>query len=109
MGAQFEKFTDKDGQYRFRYFGNAGTQILRSEGYSSSSGRQNGIDSVKTNAPKASSYDRLTTTDGRYYFNMKATNDEIIATSSFYATTTARASAITDVKTYAPTAPTVSV
>ncbi len=105
MSARFEKYTDGAGEYRFRYYGKSGAQILKSEGYKSTSGRQNGIDSVKTNATKDSAYDRQTTVDSRYYFNMKAANGEIIATSVYYVSTDARATAIADVKANAPSAP----
>ncbi|MEM7586213.1 MAG: YegP family protein [Acidobacteriota bacterium] len=105
MGAKFEKYTDEAGEYRFRYYGNSGGQILRSEGYVRTSGRDNGIRSVKDNAPYDSTYDLKMSADYRYYFNMVASNTEIIATSMLYSSTTDRAEAISDVKVYAPSAP----
>ena len=105
MSAKFERFTGADDQYYFRYYGANGDQILRSEGYSSTSGRDNGIDSVKENSKRDGAYDKKTATGGTYYFNMNATNGQVIATSSHYKTTSARQKAIDDVKANAKDAP----
>lgn len=47
---QFEIFTATDGQYYFRLLAANGEKILRSEGYVSKSGCENGVQSVKENA-----------------------------------------------------------
>lgn len=49
----FELFTDKAGKYRFRLKAANGEIIAVSEAYESKSGCLNGVESVKTNAPKA--------------------------------------------------------
>jgi len=53
MAAKFELYTDKAGEYRFRLKAANGEVIAVSEGYSSKASAQNGIASVKTNAPIA--------------------------------------------------------
>jgi uncharacterized protein YegP (UPF0339 family) len=50
---RYERFNDIRGEYRFRLKAANGEIILASEGYQSSSGRDNGIESVKANAPSA--------------------------------------------------------
>ncbi|MEM9597422.1 MAG: YegP family protein [Acidobacteriota bacterium] len=105
MGAVFEKFKGKDSKYYFRYRGAADAIILRSEAYVGSSGRDGGIQSVKSNAQRDAAYEKLKTSDDRYYFRLKATNGEIVATSVFYASDDDRQAAIDDVWTYAPSAP----
>ena len=50
---KFEVYTDKAGEYRFRLTARNGQNILASEGYSQIAGCQNGIESVKNNAPSA--------------------------------------------------------
>lgn len=50
---KFELYQDKAGQYRFRLKARNGKIIGVSEGYTSKAGCQNGIDSVKANAPLA--------------------------------------------------------
>lgn len=50
---KFELYQDKAGEFRFRLKATNGEIIAASQGYSSKSGCQNGIDSVKRNAPDA--------------------------------------------------------
>ncbi len=50
---QFELYEDKAGEYRFRLKARNGEVIATSEGYKSKSGCENGIASVKKNAPEA--------------------------------------------------------
>jgi uncharacterized protein len=53
MAGKFELYTDKAGEYRFRLKAGNGQVIAISEGYSSKSAAQNGIESVRTHAPDA--------------------------------------------------------
>ena len=48
---KFELYTGKNGQYYFRLKARNGQVILVSEGYSSKSGCENGINSVKKKLP----------------------------------------------------------
>jgi uncharacterized protein YegP (UPF0339 family) len=57
MAAKFEIFTDGAGQFRFNLKAGNGEIIATSEGYKSKSSAQNGIDSVRSNAPTASIVD----------------------------------------------------
>ncbi len=50
---KFEMYTDKAGEYRFRLKARNGEIIATSEGYSAKSGCENGIESVRKNAPDA--------------------------------------------------------
>ena len=50
---QFEITKDAAGEYRFRLRAPNGEIIAVSESYKSKSGCQNGIESVRENAPKA--------------------------------------------------------
>jgi len=49
----FEVFKDKNGKFRFRLKAPNGEIIATSEAYETKQGCENGIASVKTNAPKA--------------------------------------------------------
>jgi hypothetical protein len=53
MAGKFELYTDASGQYRFRLKASNGEIIAASESYTTRAGAQNGIDSVKRNAPDA--------------------------------------------------------
>jgi len=50
---KFELYEDKSGQFRFRLKAKNGEIIATSEGYASKAGCENGIASVKKNAPDA--------------------------------------------------------
>jgi uncharacterized protein len=94
--------TGSNGQYYFSLKAGNGEKILSSEGYTTKSACQNGIDSVKANAKDDSKYTKLTSTNGKYYFNLKATNGQVIGTSEMYETSSGRDNGIEAVKTNAP-------
>lgn len=93
-----------NGEFQFNLKAGNGQGILASEGYSSKSGCEKGIESVKKNSQDDSKFDKLTAKNGKPYFNLKATNGQIIGTSEMYESTSARDNGIESVKTNAPTA-----
>ena len=93
-----------NGEFQFNLKANNGQTILASEGYSSKTNCQNGIDSVKTNSQDDSKFDSKTSTNGKYYFNLKASNGQIIGTSEMYESAAGRDNGIDSVKTNAPDA-----
>ena len=58
MAAKFELYKDKKGEFRWRLIASNGETIATGEGYKSKSGAENGIESVKKNAPKAKVEDK---------------------------------------------------
>lgn len=96
--------TGTNGQYYFSLKAGNGQKILASEGYTTKSACQNGIDSVKVNAKEDDRYDKKTSTNGKYYFNLKAANGQIIGTSEMYESESGRDNGIASVKTNAPDA-----
>ncbi len=50
---KFEMYEDKAGEYRFRLKATNGQVIATSEGYKAKASCENGIESVKKNAPEA--------------------------------------------------------
>jgi uncharacterized protein YegP (UPF0339 family) len=95
---KFVTKTGKNGQYYFNLKADNGQTILSSEGYTTTTARQNGIDSVKANAKDDSKYNRLTSSNGKHYFNLKAGNGQIIGTSEMYETAAGRDNGIESVK-----------
>jgi uncharacterized protein YegP (UPF0339 family) len=93
-----------NGEFQFNLKANNGQTILASEGYSSKPNCQNGVDSVKTNSQDDSKFDSKTSTNGKYYFNLKASNGQIIGTSEMYESAAGRDNGIDSVKTNAPDA-----
>lgn len=101
---KFEMYTDKRGEYRFRLKASNGQNILASEGYKAKSSCENGINSVKTNATDDSKYERLESKSGDPYFNLKASNGQVIGTSETYSSNSAMENGIASVKNNAPSA-----
>ena len=99
---KFTIFTGKDGQFYFRLVARNGEPILASEGYTSKSGCENGIASVKKNAVKDDQFRRLTASNGEYYFILVAENGEVIGKSETYKTEQGRDNGIEAVKSTAP-------
>lgn len=102
---KFQIYVGKDDQFYFRLSAVNGEIILGSEGYTARLSCQNGIDSVKENAPSDQRYQRKTTADGQFYFTLTAANSEPIGKSESYTTERARDNGIEAVKKTAPEAP----
>ena len=94
----------KNGEYQFNLKAGNGQVILASEGYKTKAACENGIASVKTNAPDDQRYDRKTSTNGKAYLNLKAGNGQIIGSSEMYESEAARENGIASVKKNAPDA-----
>jgi len=109
MSGTFERYTDVAGEYRFRLNAGNGEIILSSEGYTTKQNCNKGIESVKIHAPDDSNYVRKPTVDGRYMFNLRAGNNEIIGTSQPYKTAADRDKGVESVKANAPDADVIDV
>ena len=101
---KYQIFKGENNQYYFRLRAENGEIILASEGYVAKDGCENGIESVKENAPQDERYRREGSEDEQYYFNLVAANGEIIGTSEMYTTEQARDNGIEAVKRVAPDA-----
>lgn len=94
--------TAKDGQNYFVLKADNGEAILSSEMYTTKSACNNGIDSVKTNAPNDARYEKLTAKNGKFYFTLKAANGQVIGNSEMYESSSGRDNGIESVKKNAP-------
>jgi len=103
---KFEITTRKNGEFQFNLKASNGQIILSSEGYSSKGACQNGIESVKKNSQDDSKFDRKTSSNGKPYFNLKATNGQVIGNSEMYESEASRENGIESVKKNAPDAET---
>lgn len=109
MAGKFEVYQDKAGEYRFRLKATNGQNILASEGYKTKASCMNGVESVKTNAPDDNRYERKESSSGKWMFNLKAANHQIIGTSQLYESVASRDNGIESVKKNAPEASVVEV
>lgn len=102
MAGKFELYKDKAGEFRFRLKAGNGQIILASEGYKQRASAENGIDSVRKNSADDGRFDRTETKGGKYRFNLKATNGQVIGTSESYESASSRENGIQSVKKNAP-------
>jgi len=93
-----------NAQYRFNLKADNGQIILTSETYTTKAACKNGIDSVKNNARNDNNYEKLTSSNNKFYFYLKASNGQIIGTSEMYESSAGRDNGILSVKTTAPSA-----
>jgi uncharacterized protein YegP (UPF0339 family) len=101
---KFVVTTRKNGEFQFNLKADNGQTILASEGYVAKSSCINGIESVKKNASDDSRYEKKTSSSGKYHFNLKASNGQIIGSSEMYESTAGRDNGIASVKKNAPDA-----
>ncbi len=79
-----------------------GQVILSSQMYASKASAMNGIESVKTNSNNDSLYERKTAANGKFYFNLKSTNGQIIGSSQMYTSESGVTTGIESIKKNAP-------
>lgn len=90
--------------YSFTFVNDDGLKIVKSENYSAKRSALNGIESVKKNCTIDNRYEMKESKNGKYYFNLKASNGQIIATSHLFESETERNDAIEQLKQQAPEA-----
>lgn len=104
MPGKFVLKKTANNQFDFRLLARNGEQILRSETYKTKKSAENGIASVMKNAAEDARYEKKVAKNGQPYFNLKATNGQVIGTSEMYSSEAARDKGIASVKANAPTA-----
>ncbi len=109
MAGKFEVYKDKAGEHRFRLKAGNGEVILTSEGYKEKAGCANGIESVKKNATNADRFEKKQTGSGKYRFNLKSGNHQVIGTSQSYDSESGCDNGIASVGRSAPDAKVVDV
>jgi uncharacterized protein YegP (UPF0339 family) len=93
-----------NGEFQFNLKANNGQTILSSEGYTTRTACENGIESVRKNSQDDSKFERKTSSNNKFYFNLKATNGQVIGTSEMYESESGRENGIDSVKSNAPDA-----
>jgi uncharacterized protein len=98
MAGWFELSKNDKGQYSFVLKAGNAEVILRSEQYEGKGSAENGIASVQKNSSTDSNFVLKEASDGRFYFNLKAANHQVIGTSQMYKTEASRDDGIASVK-----------
>ena len=86
MAGKFVISKGKDGKDYFSLKAGNGEIILQSQGYKTSSGCENGIESVRKNSQDSNKFECRTAKDGTTYFVLNATNGQEIGRSQMYKT-----------------------
>ena len=94
----------KSGEFQFNMKAGNGQTILASEGYTTKASCENGVESVKKNAAEDSNYERKNSSSGKFHFNLKAGNGQVIGSSEMYESAAGMENGIESVKKNAPDA-----
>ena len=101
---RFEPKVAKNGKFHFNLKAGNGQVILSSQGYAGKPTCLNGIESVRKNSQDDSKFERKESSSGKPYFNLKATNGQVIGNSEMYESVAACENGIESVKKNAPEA-----
>lgn len=102
---KFEIFqSDTSGKFYFRLKSRNGQIILQSQGYEAKTSAQNGIASVSKHCRDASCYETKQASNGKWHFNMKSTNGQIVGSSQMYASSSTMKAGIEALQRVAPIA-----
>jgi uncharacterized protein len=98
MAARFVIKNSSDGRFMLVLKAGNNEVILTGELDAQKQGAENGIASVRANAPDDARFERRTPKAGQPYFLLKAANGEIIGTSEMYSSTSSMKKGIASVK-----------
>jgi hypothetical protein len=101
---KFEITLRKNGEFQFNLKATNGQTILTSEGYTTKSACMNGIESVKKNCKVEARFDKKVASNGKPFFNLKATNGQIVGSSQMYANEKNMLNGVASVQKNAPDA-----
>lgn len=99
MSGWFELSKSSDNQFRFVLKSANGEIILTSELYGTKNNAEKGIVSVQANSSSDERFELKLASNGKYFFNLKAANHQVIGTSQLYASNQSRTQGISSVKT----------
>ena len=94
----------KNGEFQFNLKATNGQVILTSEGYNTKAACLNGVESVKKNAPIEARFEVKVAKNGKPFFNLKASNGQVIGASQMYASERTMKAGIASVMKNAPEA-----
>ena len=97
----------KNGEFQFNLKATNGQVILTSEGYNTKAACLNGVESVKKNAPIEARFEVKVAKNGKPFFNLKASNGQVIGASQMYASERTMKAGIDSVMRNASTSPVV--
>ncbi len=99
--------TRKNGEFQFNLLATNGQVILSSEGYTTKTACLNGIESVRKNSADDARFEIKEAKNGKPFFNLKASNGQVIGSSQMYASLKTLQVGMASVKKNAPDSPIV--
>ena len=96
------KESQAEEPFSFAFLNAEGQTLVKSENYSAKKSAVNGIESVKRNCQNDARYELNKSKNGKFYFNLKASNGQIVGTSMLFASEAERSSAIAELKSEGP-------
>lgn len=84
MEGKYRIYKGRNGKHYWQLKASNGQVILQSQAYASKSSAEDGIASVRKNCKSNKCYDLKKAKNGQHYFNLMATNGQVIGTSETY-------------------------
>ena len=97
----------KNGEFQFNLKASNGQVVLTSEGYTTKKACLNGVESVRKNSQDPKRFEVKVAKNGKPYFNLKASNGQVVGASQMYASEATMKAGIASVAKNAPEAPIV--
>ncbi len=104
MAGKFEITQSKSGKFMFNLKAGNGQVILTSQMYESKASALAGVESCKKNGAIDGRFERATSKADEPYFNLKASNGQVIGRSEMYSSAASMENGIKSVQTNAPDA-----
>ena len=98
MNGWFDVSKSKADEFFFVLKADNGEIVMTSEMYQSRDSADTGIASVRANSGEDFNYERANAGEGKFHFNLRAANHEVIGASQMYATMETREAGIDSVK-----------
>ncbi len=95
--------TRKNGEFQYNLKADSGRVILGSEGYSTKAALKNAIRSAQRLAQNEKNFQRMTAKNGKYYFNLRAENGQVIGSSEMYESEAGREHGVVSVMNHSQT------
>ena len=109
LSAKFEIKKSTNGKFMFNLKAGNGEVILTSQMYEAKPSAMQGVESVRTNSAKDEQFERKSSAKGEPFFNLKASNGQVIGHSEMYSSASAMEGGIASVKKNAPIATVVDL
>ncbi|WP_020681251.1 DUF1508 domain-containing protein [Marinobacterium rhizophilum] len=91
--------------YTFSFLDTSGMSLVRSENYAVKKSCLNGVESVRKNSQIDGRYALAESKNGKFFFNLKASNGQVVATSALFESADLRSDAMALLKRHATTMP----